>query len=431
MDELPVKDGEEINTETTRRSTQWIIFALPVILIGVLVTGWLNYPSLVQMLAPSPTPTQQPTVTPTARPTQTTTLSPSPTLEPTPTLTPLPSSAYYLADGWQLSPPIRGVESGVFVLDEATSVTADPAFDTPFWVSSEQIASETGFDIIEPYYATFGYGAVTWQTDVEMAPGMYEIYVMDTLYSSAGPLDFQVRLGDTEISPVIGSRYVEFLSVRGEPAQRIDQWRSLGIYQLERMEKLAVSTAWERRDERTLVAIDRVVIVPLPEGTQYLLSAFPSDRQVTVIDNLAAEIESAQVLYTEEDSLAWGNQYQYVINPANDLRVLWTASEYMSPGQYQAAAWIPPAHAGLVATYTLLLDGVPIQNNAGEQTVIINQAEYPGGQWVDLGIWTTPRIYEKPVQLSLRMEIAGGSMGEAAFDAIAIISLNEKEPESP
>jgi hypothetical protein len=93
------------------------------------------------------------------------------------------------------------VEGGVIVLDELTSATVEPGFDTPFWVSSDQIASESGFDILDPYYATYGYGAITWETDVFLAPGMVEIYVMDTLYSSAGPLDFQVRLGGSELYP--------------------------------------------------------------------------------------------------------------------------------------------------------------------------------------------------------------------------------------
>jgi hypothetical protein len=117
--------------------------------------------------------------------------------------------------------------------------------------------------------------------------------------------------------------------VRGEPPQRTNQWRSLGIYELDRMDKLSVSTAWERRDERTLVAVDRVAIVPLPASTRQLLSAFPRDRQLVVIDNLAADIESAQVLYLEEEELAWGDQYQYVINPTKDVRVVWNAPEYV------------------------------------------------------------------------------------------------------
>jgi hypothetical protein len=431
MGEEQTQEDIEPTTSGTRRSMRWAFFVWPVILIGLLFAGWLNYPTLVNLVIPQPTSTAQPTHTPTVRPSRTPSPTRTPTIEPTPTNTPLPPSAYYLSDGYQLQPAIPGVQNGVIVLDEATSVTVEPSFDTPYWISSEQIAAESGFNIFEPYYATFGYGSVTWETDVALAPGMYEVYVMDTLYSSAGPLDFQVHLGESELFPILGSRHVEFLSVRGEPAQRTDQWRSLGIYQTDTLEKISVSTAWERRNESTLVAIDRVVIVPLPDSTRYLLSAFPHDRQVVVIDNLAAIVEANQVLYTETGIQAWGDQYQYVINPTNDVRVLWTAPEYMLPGQYQVAAWIPPAHAQLEVTFTFLVNGNELPNDAGEMPLTIDQSNYPGGQWVDLGTWTTPRIYEKPVQLALRMEIKGGSPGEGAFDAIAIIRWDQQEEETP
>jgi hypothetical protein len=146
-----------------------------------------------------------------------------------------------------------------------------------------------------------------------------------------------------------------------------------------------------------------------------------------IIDNLAADIESAQVLYQEEEELAWGDQYQYVINPTKDVRVVWNAPEYLLPGQYQVAVWMPAAHAGLEVTYTLRVNGNDFANDAGETAITINQAEYSNGQWVDLGIWTTPLIYEKPVQLSLQLEIKSGLAGEAAFDAIAIVKWGQPQ----
>jgi hypothetical protein len=427
MSEAEAEEHIENEPSQSQRTGGWKPLVWILIVFGLLLAGWFNYPTLLQMIAPNPTPTVQPTVTQTQRPTRTPSPSPSPTIEPSPTITPVPASAYYLPEGGQLQPPIRGVEGGVIVLDEATSATVEPGFDTPFWVSSDQIASESGFDILDPYYATYGYGAITWETDVFLAPGMVEVFVMDTLYSSAGPLDFQVHLGDSQLFPIIGSQQVDFLSVRGEPPQRTNQWRSLGIYELDRLEKLSVSTAWERRDERTLVAVDRVAIVPLPASTRQLLSAFPRDRDLVIIDNLAADIESAQVLYQEEEELAWGDQYQYVINPTKDVRVVWNAPEYLSPGQYQVVVWVPAAHAGLEVTYTLRVNGNDFANDAGETAISINQAEYSNGQWVDLGIWTTPLIYEKPVQLSLQLEIKSGLAGEAAFDAIAIVKWGQPQ----
>jgi hypothetical protein len=414
-------------TLTSPRRVPWKSSLLLVLLAGLLLSGCQNNPSILDLINPAATATEQPTPTPTPRPTRTPTISPSPTLEPTITPTPLPVSAYYLPNGWELQPPIRGISGGVIVLDEATSATVEPGFDTPFWISSEQIARESGFDISEPYYATFGYGSITWQTDVDLRPGMYEIYVMDTLYSSAGPLEFQIHQGETELFPMIGSRQVEFMSPRGEPPQRTNLWRSLGIYQLHRLEKLSISTAWEQRNERTLVAVDRVVIVPLPDSTNYILSALPIDRQIVMIDNPAADIESAQLLYEAEGEISWGDQYQYVINPTKDLRVLYTAPEHLLPGTYKVLIWVPPNHANLNAEYTLLVNGNEFPNEAGEGTKIISFSEYQGEQWLDLGNWTTPRIYEKPVQLALRMEIKGGQPGEGAFDAIALIRWDQPQ----
>jgi hypothetical protein len=429
-------NAEEKQATTDRKTLPahlnlpWKSSLLFIMLVGLLLSGCQNYPSISELINPANTVTEQPTLTPTPRPTRTPTISPSPTLEPTITPTPLPVSAYYLPNGWELQPPIRGVTGGVIVLDEATSATVEPGFDTPYWISSEQIAKESGFDILERYYATFGYGSIQWETDVPLGPGMYEIYVMDTLYSSAGPLEFQIHQGEMELFPLIGSRQVEFLSPRGEPPQRTNLWRSLGIYQLHRLEKLSISSAWERRDERTLVAVDRVIIVPMPDSTNYILSALPLDRQIVMIDNTAADIESAQLLYEVEGEMSWGDQYQYAINPTKDLRILYSAPEHLPPGTYKVMIWVPPGHATLDAGYTLLVNGNEFSNEAGQETKIISFSEFQGEQWLDLGNWTTPRIYEKPVQLALRMEIKGGQPGEGAFDVIALIRWDQPQ-ESP
>jgi hypothetical protein len=111
--------------------------------------------------------------------------------------------------------------------------------------------------------------------------------------------------------------------------------------------------------------------------------------------------------------------------------VMYSAPELLLPGRYQIAAWIPPLHADLEVVYTMMVNGNEFPNDAGDLAVALNQSAYADGQWVELGTWTTPRIYEKPLQLSLRMEIKSGSVGEAAFDAIAFIRLNETEQESP
>ena len=44
--------------------------------------------------------------------------------------------------------------------------------------------------------------SATWQMDVALEPGLYQFYVMDTVLSSGGELDFSVRLGSSELTPL-------------------------------------------------------------------------------------------------------------------------------------------------------------------------------------------------------------------------------------
>ncbi len=406
------KQPDDSNRKTIGAALLWAVGVFAIVLVA-----WLNLPRL-QSIGKQPEAATLPAMAdPTQAPTRTTRPTAEPTQTPAPTATAPPTSAYYLADGYKLRPPIPGVEGGAIVLDEVSAAVADPPFDTQYWTSSAQIAAQTGFFIDEPYFATFGSGSVTWSTDVPLATGLYELYVMDTLYSSAGPLDFQVALGGSPISPVLGSSHVEFYSSRGEPTQSTDMWRSIGIYNLDHPGPLSISTQWDARDENSLVAIDRVVIVPLPEASRLLLSALPKDRMVIILDDLAARIETDQLLFPETETLAWGGQFQYLVNPDSDVRVQWTTPEYVLPGQYQVAVWLPAAHASGEVTFHLFVNDKEIPGSE----VSFNQGEQPGGQWVAIGVWDTPRVYEKPVMLTLEMDIPGGMPGETAIDAVALI----------
>ncbi len=384
---------------------------------AVVLIAWLILPRLLSTGQQAEAPTQAAAVVPREAPTRTPKPTAAPTSTSAPTPTTFPSSAYYLAEGAKLKPPIPGVEGGVIVLDDANSVVADPPFNSEYWTSSSIIAAQTGFFIDEPYYATFGAGSATWKTDVPVAPGLYQLYVMDTLYSSAGPLDFQVSLGANPIPPMLGSQHVEFYSSRGEPLQETDMWRDIGIYDLDHADQLSISTQWGERDENSLVAIDRVVIVPLPASSRLLLAALPKDRKIVLMDDLAARIETDQILFPETESLAWLDQFQYLVNPTSDVRARWTTPDYVLPGQYQVAVWLPATHAGGKVTYHMLINGTEIPNSA----VSFDQSAQPGGRWVPVGVWDTPRTYEKPLMLTLEMDIPGGVPGETAIDAVALI----------
>ncbi len=390
----------------------WVVGVFVVVLIT-----WLNLPRLLYIPQTSETPALPAAIDPTTEATRTPRPSPSPAPTSAPTATAFPASTYYLENGSKLRPPIPGVQSGVIVLDEATSATADPPFDSQYWSSSDDISKDLGFLFDEPYYATFGSGAVTWKTDVPLAPGLYQLFVMDTLYSSAGPLDFQVTLAGAPVQPVNGSTHVEFYSSTGIPAQDSDMWRSLGIFNLDHAGPLSISTQWPSHDQDSPVAIDRVVIVPLSDSTRLLLSALPMDRQLLIMDDLAARIDTSQLLYPEAGALAWGDQFQYLVNPDSDVRVRWTVPDYVLPGQYQVAVWLPETHANSKVTFHLSVNDTEIPDSAVE----FDQSSQPGGRWVSIGVWDTPRIYEKPLLLTLEMDIPGGVPGETAIDAVALI----------
>jgi hypothetical protein len=84
MSEAAAGDPIENEPSQSQRTGGWRPFVWVFIVFGLLLAGWFNYPTLLQVVAPNPTPTVQPTVTQTQRPTRTPSPSPTPTIEPSP-----------------------------------------------------------------------------------------------------------------------------------------------------------------------------------------------------------------------------------------------------------------------------------------------------------------------------------------------------------
>ncbi|MCC6147499.1 MAG: hypothetical protein IT308_08025 [Anaerolineaceae bacterium] len=419
----PEWDDEE-EDEKASPLTLIIVGAVAVVLLGFLI--WLYLPVISLWVGGARTPTAQPVPpTHTPRPTRTPTITPTPTTPPTATLTPYAPSAYSI-NSRELQPPLPWMPASVMVLNDDTAVTPFPDFLNPAWSPSSAIATQLPAIVIsEPYHTTFGGGSALWQMDAPLKPGLYELYVSDTLYSSSGTLDFIVSLDGQEIKPLTSGQRVEYRTTSGTPPQLEDLWHSIGIYSIERDGLLSVSTAWEPRDEFTgPVAIDRVLIIPQPEVNTDLLARIPAERTKYIVDDTQAAFDGVDFLLPQTGQIAWNGEYEKIINTASDVRVVWELQDNVPTGVYEVAVFIPEIQGNAMVTYRLLANGVELPRSDGAGGVASTQGSWPGGQWVLLGSWEIPRIYEPRVRLSLQMDIAANTPGEAAADAVIFIQTS-------
>lgn len=419
--------GEEEEEEKASPLTLVLIGVVAAVLLAILV--WLYLPVITVWVGAAHTPTPQPappTFTP--RPTRTPTITLTPTIPPTATSTPYAPSAYSI-NSQELQPPLSWMPGSVIVLDDDRAATPSPDFTNPAWSPSSAISTQLPAIVIsEPYHTTFGSGSVTWQMDAPLKPGLYELYVSDTLYSSSGVLDFTVRLGDQELKPLTGRQRVEYWTTSGTPPQVEDLWHSIGLYYIEQDGLLSVGTAWDARDEFTgPVGIDRVLIVPQPEQNLDLIRRIPAERIKYIVDDSQASIDGVGFLLPETDQVAWNGEYKKIINTASDVKITWKLRDSVPVSTYEVAVFVPEIQGNAVVTYRLLADGVELPRTDGAATITSTQGKWPGGQWVLLGSWEIPRIYEPRVHLSLQMDIAANTPGEAAVDAVIFMTTPPPE----
>ncbi len=251
------------------------------------------------------------------------------------------------------------------------------------------------------------------------------------MYSSAGELDFEVLLGGRPLQPLAGVSNVHYRSTRSDPAQVDNLWHSIGIYYLDTPDILSVFTQWDTRDEWSVVAVDRVLIVPLPEVDYPLLKALPADRVKYVLDDTAARIEGVDYQVPRTDRVAWGNSFQIIANPDKDIRVSWEMQDAVPVGVYDVAVWVPETQGNATVTYKLLANGNELTRLDGTTAITSSQGKHPGGSWVLLGSWELPLLYAPEARLSLVMEIPGNTAGEAAVDAAIFMRLPTAETPTP
>jgi hypothetical protein len=413
----PQHSPEELQESATpaRPRKKWLFGALA---IGVsLPLIWLFFPIVRQAVMGAPTPIPLPPTT-FPMPSSTATLQPSATLAPTITNTPLPASAYQISDPSSIYPSVPGLQLNAYLLNDDNAATPEPGYDFPQWYTSDTISQQLGVLIPEPFHATIGNGSMTWAMDAPVEPGLYEIFVLDTVYSSGGSLDFNVMLNGSLLTPILGRPHVDYQSSLSVPPQDEDVWHSLGTYSIDTPGVFTVSTSWEARDEFTIVAVDRVLIARRADSIRNFIALLPAGELANVVDDLQATIDSNEIWFIRTDELAWGDQFQALVNPGIDATVTWETLDNLPPGNYQVMIWSPRVSGNAEVMYKFLVNGVE-----APQVLVVDLGILPGDQWILLGNWNAGSPDSSPVKIALQMNISGGTIGDVAIDAVAFIKM--------
>ncbi len=397
------------------------VFMGIIVLILLAILFWVSKPYVAKLIPEKPTGT--PTVTPTFTPIPTRAPTNTPTITPTlaPSPTPEPTSIYKVKDFFDIYPDVPDIAVNAYILNEDNSAQVNPAFESPLWYSSEAIGQQLGVEFLEPFYATYASGWISWRMDMPLKEGLYEIFVLDTNTSSGGFLDFTVSLNDVPLQPLLGQTRARYKSSVSKPPQSGDQWISIGTYQLDPSGIVTVSTSWDDRDEFSIVAVDRVMLIQLPESSKVMAGPFPQERMTFISDDAEAILDLQDPIFTNNDRLSWGDRYQFVVNPDSDVAATWTLSDSVPIGQYEIFVWVPELQGTAQAEYRLLVNDTLFLSDLGAETVSIQHGGREGGQWVSLGTWTIPDLYGSIVNLAIEMKVTGGTPGEIAFDAIAFM----------
>lgn len=392
-----------------------------IVIILVLILVWVSKPHITKMIPEKPTAT--PTITPTFTPIPTRPPTNTPTITPTPvpTATSAPTSIYKVDELFDIYPEIPEIAVNAYILNEDNSTQVNPAFESPLWYSSAAIGEQLGVEFLEPFYATYASGWISWRMDMPLTEGLYEVFVLDTNTSSGGFLDFTVSLNEVPLQPLLGQTRARYKSSITNPPQVGDQWISIGTYGFDSTGTVTVSTSWDDRDEFSIVAVDRVLIIELPASSRVMAGPFPQDRMTFIEDDTRAILEMQDPIFTNTDRLAWGDRYQFVVNPDNDVTATWTLSNSVPVGQYEIFVWIPELQGTAEAEYKLLVNDTLFLSDIGAETVTIQHGGREGGQWISLGTWTIPDLYGSIVNVAVKMKVLGETAGEVAFDAVAFM----------
>ncbi|MBQ6502669.1 MAG: hypothetical protein IJI57_02005 [Flexilinea sp.] len=422
-DEKPKKEKKQRAIPFSELFSRIFVGALTLFI--VIYMGWLYAPQIRNSMTFWPTNTPTP-VTPTPTIPATATVTPLATNTPTPSPTPTPGpiSTYWIASGNSLDPEVPNAPEGLVILSAKNSAEVNPSLDSIYWTSSSQIVQDLGrltSNYDSEWFATVNNGSIRYYMDQPLKEGLYEIYVMDTYYSSGGNLDFLVQVGSQPLTPMTGTSSVTFMTSQYDPRQNYDTWRSLGIYYIpQSRDVLNVSTSWGFRDEYSYVAADRIMIVPRKITDLGLLNALPASTGTRyIMDDTQASISAGNSQFKETVSTAWDDSYQLIINPKQKCTIEYNSLEPWPIGSYSIYLFIPESKGGLDAEIQVKTDNTILETVAGSETV---QMHIPaGGSWVLIGQYNTDRYYERPVKFKVTITVPEGQQGEYPIDAIAFV----------
>jgi len=409
----------ELERDVVELILRWVAMGIGISCLFLII--WLYRPWIQDWVTPDPTATPVlPTSTPMDTPTPAPTWTPVPSITPTPSLVPLPTSVYRFPETEPLNPAVPGYVNEPVILNEDKALVF-PELTNPIWIPSSQISAQlNGYTFTEPYYATFSEGSITWSMDRALPAGYYEIFVLDTLYSSGGSLEYQVKNGQNVMSSLTGTQKVTFRSSQGDKSQLGDQWHSIGVFQLPEENALSIFTQWPPRDEYTIVAIDRILISHLPDNTGDILQTLPQGLVRNVLDDDGVTIDSDTFPVEVSGNRSWGAKSTVLINPDYVDKVTWKYQDLLPLGTYEVAVFIPKLNGNAEVTYQLFANNQPLTSSLGEGPIIVKQSQVQDG-WTSLGDWEIPLYFEYPVELRLEMGIKEGTLGEVAIDAAAFI----------
>ena len=388
---------------------------------------------LAQVMHGTYTPTAPPIeITATPVPTQ-----PAPAVIILPTATPVPTarataipvSSRLIPAGTALVPAADAERSGRqwLLLNDVQSGDA--------WKAAEGAAA--GGAAGAYLYTERGNAIVTWNMDVPLYAGAYELLVLDTLLHSVGAQEYVLVLDGVPSAAGVGSGRVIFGGAAAYP-QTAANWLSLGIYRVKQDQLLAVRTTLGARSAADPFAAGPILMVQLNTGELERISTLNAQGVVaSVLDDaraafypigsgaqpLGADLQGARLT----DPLAWNGGFRS-LNLSGDkwlpgligrtIRVDWVPAGRLGAGRYALYARIPQLQASAVVRYDLFGDGQIIDNGADS---VIEQGEL-NGQWARVGVWFVPR----EAALGVRMTIAlaeNTSQCEIGLDAVVLLRL--------
>ncbi len=432
--DIGLRQAAEARQSMRRLFIAFVFLALVVPSGGVAFFGWQpTIDAVAQVVYGTYTPTDPPIeITATPVPTQ-----PAPTFSIVPTATPVPT-----ARATAIPVSIRLVPTGLALVPAADAERSGRQWlllndmqSGDVWKAAEGAGAGGA---LEAYlYTELGNAIVTWNMDVPLNAGAYELLVLDTLLHSAGAQEYEIVLDGVPAAPGAGSNRVIFGGAAAYP-QTAANWLSLGIYSVKQGQLLTVRATLGARSAADPFAAGPILMVQWNAGELERIAALNAQGVVaSVLDDSRAAFypigSGAQPFGVDlqgarlTDPLAWHGGFRS-LDLSGDrwlpgligrtIRAEWVPAGRLVRGKYALYARIPQLQANAAVRYALIADGQLVDNGADN---LIKQGEL-NGQWARVGAWSVPR--EAAVGVRMTIVLAENTLQcEIGVDAVVLLRL--------